>query len=140
MHEAKGTGTEGYETTDMKMSVIAIFLIGLGVMLTGGFVSMLLFVRALEGASRPAGMTLAPLLEAEGAALPIEPHLQQNPLAEKEAVLEAVQEHLEQYGIVIDEAEMQRAHIPIERAMELVAAGEAPYRQAPTTAREESRQ
>lgn len=125
-HAAEGASEEsiavGYEVGDAKarplvIATVAVFaLIALSFVLIAG----MLFVaggQPFDSANR---------LEATSVQLPPEPRLEQNPNVDGERIEREAAELLEGYGWVAQRD--GRAHIPIERSMELlVERGVAPF-------------
>jgi hypothetical protein len=136
MHNPEQSIKEGYEVTDMNVRVITYFLIGLFAMMFGAAAAIVMVMRGFEQ-SRPA-LNQEPLsaLATEGMQIPDEPRLQQDPVADRVAIETANYGQVSSYGRISSEAGMERVHIPIEKAMARVAAGDAPYRQTPKTVQE----
>ncbi len=134
MHSPEDSIKEGYEVTDMNTRVIVYFLCGLFALLFGAVAAILPVMRGFEQ-SVPAMNTepLSALATAE-MQVPSEPHLQGDPVADRIAIKGADSKQVNGYGSVSDVPGMERVHIPVELAMERMAAGKATYRQAPTTA------
>lgn len=122
----------GYETSDMKVNIIVGSLTALLVVLIAGVAICIVIMRGFDHANTPAVPPSA--LAGEVSQVPGEPRLQQDPVLEKEQILGEARARLNGYGILSDEPGVERAHIPIERAMALVASGAVPYRQEPTDA------
>ncbi len=135
MHNPQDSIKEGYEVTDMNTRVITFFLIGLFVLLFGAVGAIIIVMRGFEE-SRPSlnREQASPLAEA-GMQVPDKPHLQGDPVADREAIVKANVDQVNSYGRLSEDPEMPRVHIPIEVAMERVAAGVA-YRQAPSVAQD----
>ena len=66
--------------------------------------------------------------------VPPAPHLQQYPREDADRYLKASAEHLTSYGVISEAQGMKTAHIPVDKAIDAVAAGKVAYRQKPTTA------
>lgn len=135
MHNAQDSIKEGYEVTDMNIRVITFFLIGLFVLMFGAVGAIIIVMRGFEE-SRPSlnQDPRSPLAEA-GLQVPDKPHLQDAPVEDRKAIVKANVDQVNSYGRISEDPEMPRVHIPIEKAMERVAAGVA-YRQAPSVAQE----
>ena len=134
MHNPKDSINEGYEVTDMNVRIISLFIVGLFVLLFGAVGAIIMVMRGFEE-SRPALNTdpASPLATAD-AQIPDAPHLQQYPVEDRKIINAENDAQVNGYGIVSQEQGMERAHIPVSRAMELVADGKAPYRQTPVSA------
>ena len=134
MHKAKDSVQEGYEVTDMNTKVIVWFLVGLFAMLFGSVAVILMVLRGFE-ASRPAlnTDTLSSLAKPD-MQLPPKPYVQDDPVADRIAIKKANADHANGFGMVNEEAEIKVVHIPVDRAMEILASGNVPYRQTPKTA------
>lgn len=135
MHNALDSTKEGYEVTDMNVRVIVSFLIGLFVLMFGAVGAIIIVLRGFEE-SRPSlnKDSRSPLAE-QGLQIPAEPHLQDNPVADRVSIKEINLNQVNSYGSLSEDPAMPRVHIPIDVAMERVAAGVA-YRQAPSVAQE----
>jgi len=132
MHDPQASKKAGYEVSDMKTLIIVFFVAALFVLMVGGVVAALFVLRGFDRSQTPEVPPSA--LASEVRQVPEEPHLQQDPVAEKDAILAEAEARLNSYGLVSDNPQMKRAHIPIDRAMELVATGQVPYRQEPQSA------
>ncbi len=133
MHESRDSRKAGYEVSDMRPAIIVLFVSAIFMLMVGGVIGALFVLRGFDRSRTPEMPPSA--LASEVGQVPEEPHLQQDPVAEKEKILAEAAARLNSYGLVSDNPEMKRAHIPIERAMELVASGQVPYRQTPTPAK-----
>ncbi len=134
MPDTKRSLEAGYEVSDMNVRVIVVSLIGLAVMMIAGFVTIVLLMRGFDESDQTNIAGQSPPLSLAGAQTPDGPLLQQDPVADKEVVLEAARARLDNYGPATESHGM---HIPIKRAMQLVAEGKVPYRQKPQSARVE---
>ena len=134
MLKAKDSIQEGYEVTDMNTTVIIWFLVGLFAMLFGSVAVILMVLRGFES-SRPAlnSDTLSALATPEMQRPPM-PHLQDDPVADRKAIKKALAVEANGFGMVSEEGGVAIVHIPVDRAMEIVASGDVPYRQTPKTA------
>ncbi|MCC6142423.1 MAG: hypothetical protein IT368_01325 [Candidatus Hydrogenedentes bacterium] len=121
----------GYEVTDLNARVVSMFMVFLAVMTIGGLVIILIVMRGMEGARvRP---DMSPLAQ-EGVMAPPAPNLQSDPRFDKDQAIKAATAQLGSYGWISEDPAMRRAHIPIEKAMEIVAAQQVPYKQKPVIA------
>lgn len=126
---------EGYEITDMNTRIIGVSLVGLFILMFGACAVIVMVIRGFNESRPSLNTDSASHLATPGVQVPQEPHLQGMDVVEQRKVIEA--ENLVKvatYGVVSAEPGMERVHIPVERAMALVADGKAPYRQAPTVA------
>jgi len=125
---------DGYEVSDINATIVVMFLFVLALMTAAGFIAIIIVLRGMDAAvpekvEHPMTQQMQARVEASG------PKLQMNPPADRRE-LEAKQEaRLHSYGILSDAETKRVAHIPIEKAMELVATGAVPYRQEPTQAK-----
>ena len=78
---------------------------------------------------QPLDTTPASSLATAGVQVPTEPHLQGDPVADRIKIDEQNQHQVASFGIVSEEPGMERVHIPVDRAMSLLAEGKVPYRQ-----------
>ena len=135
MHNPQDSIKEGYEVTDMNVKIISFFLIGLFVMMFGAVGAIIMVMRGFQDSVPALNTEPASPLATVGVQVPDKPHLQQNPVADLAAIKTANRTQLNSYGIVSTEKDMERVHIPIEKAMERVASGDVPYRQKPADAK-----
>ena len=133
-HDTEKSVKEGYEVTDMNARLIAYFIVALFAMLFGAVMTIIIVIRGFDR-SRPAlNDTPASALATPDVQVPPAPHLQGDPVSDLHKVLAENTARLNAYGVLSEEPGMERVHIPVERAMALVASGAAPYRQEPTIA------
>jgi len=119
----------------MNLKIVLIFGVITACFLIGGFTVGALVLRGFQGRSPVNTVERSPL-SAPMAQTLNEPRLQQNPSADRARLVNDQKNYLESYGVKNADPALFRAHIPIERAMEMIAAGEAPYRQTPQAAAE----
>lgn len=125
---------EGYEVVEMNTTVVAAFLIGLLIVLFGSCAVILMVIRGFNE-SRPSLNTLpASPLATAGIQVPDEPRLQMDPVADRKRMHAENVAVVDTYAQLSDQPGMERYRIPVERAMETMAAGKAPYRQEPAPA------
>lgn len=135
-HNNEASIKEGYEVTDMHARIIVTSFIGLMILMFGACIVIVMVIRGFNQ-SRPAlDTTPASNLATPGVQVPAEPHLQGDPVADRIKIDEANQHQVASYGVLSTEPGMERVHIPVDRAMALVAEGKVPYRQAPQVAAE----
>ena len=133
MHNAPDSLKEGYEVSDMNVGVIVIFLVGLFILLFGAVAAILMVQRGFEESRVSLNTETASALATPDLQVPTKPHLQQRPVADRLAIQQANAAQVNGYGIVSEDHGMERVHIPVARAMQLVAEGKA-YRQTPMAA------
>lgn len=126
----------GYETSDVNTRVVFMFLSAVALLIFLGIMISLIVLRSLEHRPATNQTEASPLVGDPADAVRPGPNVQADPLSDRTRILDKAEARLHSYGLVSDEPGMERAHIPIERAMELVASGEAPYRQPVTEALE----
>lgn len=139
-YNAEESIKQGYEVTDLNATIIAFFLGALAFLCAGAIAVILIFQRGFDNSRPPLNQTArSPVADhmtqrpPEGTAL-----LQLDPVADKNKAFEEARAKLNGQGYVTQEEGAVRVHIPIETAMEMVAKGDVPYRQAPTAATEET--
>lgn len=125
---------EGYEVTDMHPRIIVTSFIGLMILMFGACVVIVMIIRGFNQSRESLNTTPASSLATPGVQVPPEPHLQGDPVADRIKIDEENQRQVASYGVVSQEPGMERVHIPVDRAMALVAEGKAPYRQTPQVA------
>ncbi len=128
---------EGYELSDINIRVVFIFLTSVALLTFLGIMAALIVLRGLEARPSINPIEVSPLAASQVAAGFDAPKIQGNPRLERDLAIATAEARLHSYGMVSLEPEMERAHIPIDRAMELVASGKVPYRQPVTVALEE---
>lgn len=134
MHDAKDSIKEGYEVTDMNVRIITFFLIGLFVLMFGAAGTILIVMRGFDESRAALNTEVASPLANASQQIPAEPHLQMFPVNDRIAINKANDTQVNSYGQVSSDQGMERVHIPVDRAMALVAEGKAPYRQQPVAA------
>lgn len=128
---------EGYEITDMNTRIIGVSLVGLFILMFGACAVIVMVLRGFNESRAALNTDSASSLATPGVQVPQEPHLQGMDVVDQRKAIE--KENLVKvttYGVVSAEPGMERVHIPVDRAMALLAEGKAPYRQAPTVAAE----
>jgi hypothetical protein len=130
MPEEFNGSKEGYEKTDAKLSVYAGFVAVLALLTIGAMVITVSIMRGMEKRAKLSG--------GQGQATPAdltrhtierEPRLEAAPEAEREALTRPDFEHIEAYGVVSENP--YRLHVPIDKAIELIASGQASYKIQP---------
>ena len=129
MHNDHNSEEVGYEVTDLHPGIVVFFLGVLGFMVFGSVIAGIMILRGFDESRMPIGAASVSPLSYPDAQVPDGPHLQGDPVKDKEEILAAGEAHLASYGWVAEDGEMKRAHIPIDRAIELVGKGEVQYRQ-----------
>lgn len=127
---------EGYEVTDMHARIIVTSFIALMILMFGACVVIVMVIRGFNQSRQPLDTTPASNLATAGVQVPAEPHLQGDPVADRIKIDEQNQHQVASYGVLSAEPGMERVHIPVDRAMALVAEGKVPYRQTPQVAAE----
>ncbi|MEI7771386.1 MAG: hypothetical protein WCI67_15455 [Chloroflexales bacterium] len=107
----------GHELRDANAGPLLFAAVGLGVLLLVSFVVMGLMLRSTGNSLSDTSSDL-PTTPAMQIQLPPSPRLEQNPLLDGNQIVADATKKLEGYGWVDQQAGV--AHIPIERAMELV--------------------
>lgn len=125
---------EGYEVSDMHARIIVTSLIGLLVLMFGACIVIVMIIRGFNQSRQPLDTTPASDLATAGVQVPVEPHLQGDPVADRIKIDEQNQHQVASFGVLSEEPGMERVHIPVDRAMALVAEGKVPYRQTPQVA------
>lgn len=125
---------EGYEVSDMHARIIVTSFIALMVLMFGACIVIVMIIRGFNQSRQPLDTTPASSLATAGVQVPNEPHLQGDPVADRIKIDEQNQHQVASFGIVSEEPGMERVHIPVDRAMSLLAEGKVPYRQAPQVA------
>jgi hypothetical protein len=127
---------EGYEVTDMHARIIVTSFVALMILMFGACVVIVMVIRGFNQSRQPLDTTPASSLATAGVQVPAEPHLQGDPVADRIKIDEQNQHQVASYGVLSAEPGMERVHIPVDRAMALVAEGKVPYRQIPQVAAE----
>jgi hypothetical protein len=127
---------EGYEVSDIHTGVISGCLVALAIIMISALFAIIIIIRGFDGGRAPLNNTEASPLQAHDVFAPGAPQLQQDPVADKRAFVGAMKAKVESYGWVSQEPGQERAHIPVSRAIELLATGKVPYRQQPQVALE----
>lgn len=133
-HDLEASVKEGYEITDINTRLAAYFIGALFVMMFGSVITIVVVIRGFDQ-SRPS-LNPAPgsELATQGLQVPDEPRLQKDPVADRKKIVAEISHEVHAYGNISEEPGMERVHIPVERAMELLSEGKAPYRQEPKPA------
>lgn len=124
---------DGYEVTDAKVSMIIVLMAVIGIMGAAAFPIILGLLADWEKHKPDVATIVSPVAEPLDQ-VPPAPHLQQYPLRDANAYLSATSTQLNTYGIVDQTHDVKTAHIPIEKAIEMVSQGKVPYRQQPVSA------
>ncbi len=125
----------GYEVRDLRPTLIYAFGAVIALLMFFSIIIVILFQRSLERKVTPPATATAPtLVVPKTPRFAQAPQLQQNPVQDKKKIIDAAQKHLERYGLSSTEAGVERAHIPIHKAIKAIADKKAPYRQAPKPA------
>lgn len=127
-HDPELSIREGYEVSDINIKIVLISGIVLSALALSSFIIIVLVVKAFERRTPMNSQERSPFAEGMAQA-PAGALLQQDPVGDKEAILKEAQSRLHSYGLVNEDPQMTRAFVPVERAMELVAAKQVPYRQ-----------
>jgi hypothetical protein len=130
MPEESNRHQEGYETKDLNTGAIAGFAAILFILATGALIVTTLLIRGFENksAERGAGEPAAALSVPEGAG----PGLEQNPKTSRQELMKPAFDRLDAFGVASEPP--LRLHVPVETAIELIASGQAPYKQRPAPA------
>ncbi|NTV62109.1 MAG: hypothetical protein HGA65_01055 [Oscillochloris sp.] len=107
----------GHELTDAKVSPLVLSVSGLLGLLVGSFIFIAILM-SLSGLSVTQTGNTLPDNAVSQLQLPPAPRLEQNPKADSNQLVVEARAQLETYGWVDQEA--GTAHIPIERAMQLL--------------------
>lgn len=125
---------EGYEVSDMKVSAILAAFVAIGLLGAAAFPICLWVINDWDQGRAPYNTTLVSPVAQPMDQVPPAPHLQQYPREDAEAYLKEQHLKLESFGVVSQAEGMKTAHIPVEKAIDAVAEGKAPYRQRPVAA------
>lgn len=132
-HPTHSADVQGYEESDMNFSLIIAAAIGLSILMFGGVIAAMVVLRTIE--TRPAMNTTAPSPLAVDETWLVEgPTLQMDVRKDRDVEFAGEMARLNSYGKVSDVAGMQRAHVPVEVAMDLLLEKKVPYRQEPVVA------
>lgn len=126
---------DGYEVTDVNVGIIVLMLAVVGMMGAAAFPIVLWLVTHWDTTGRQAYNTTpkSPVSQPLDQVPPM-PHLQNFPRADADAYLNGSKAHLGSYGVLSEAEGLKSAHIPIEKAIDILAQGKAAYRQQPTIA------
>ena len=143
MHNEHQTSEQaGYEVSDLNPSVVVYLLSAITLVAAVSFVITIMVVRYFDESRRGAAYNRETPVTAgigEIDQTPQVPYtLQRRPEKEREEIYGPQREFISSYGVVTDAEGVERAHIPVEKAMELLVEGKVEYRQAPTVALLES--
>lgn len=139
MHNEHQTSEQaGYEVSDLNPSVVVYLLSAITLVAALSFVITIMLVRYFDESRRGAAYDRqAPVTAGVGEIdqTPKVPYtLQRRPEREREEIYGPQRERLGSYGVLTDAAGVERAHIPVEKAMELLIEGKVAYRQEATVA------
>jgi hypothetical protein len=117
----------GHERSDVNITALVQFGIGLAALAVVSFVLIWVFYRVMEGVH---GGPIPPTgLNVTANALPPEPRLQQTPITDLKSVLDAQNQLLTTYGWIDRQHGVVR--VPIDRAIDLLAQRGLPSRTTP---------
>ena len=125
---------DGYEVTDLKPGMIIMLLTVVGLMGAVAFPIVLWIVTHWDQTRSPYDVNPRSPVAQPLDQVPALPHLQQFPRRDALQHIAEAGAYLNSYGTVSESVGMKTAHIPIEKAIELVAEGKVAYRQQPVTA------
>lgn len=131
-HDDGHSESTAYETRDVKVRPLAVFIAGLAVLLIASYLIVLGIFR-LFNAQKTAEDATADPVAVERAALPpeqrlpAEPRIQAAPSGDLQALRRAEDRILNHYGWIDRDAGL--VHMPIDQAMKLVVAEGLPVRQ-----------
>lgn len=124
----------GYEVSDISPRLVWIILAGVFISIVVGIATIVAVMRAFEARDYATAVQSSPLDRPDSQEVPAGlPRLQgmEDIGANRIHIESAAQAHLEEYGWVSETEGMRRVHVPIDTAIDLVAEGTVPYRQAP---------
>jgi hypothetical protein len=125
---------EGYEVSDMRIGAILAAFAAIAIMGAAAFPICLWVINDWDQGRAPYNTTLVSPVAQPMDQVPPAPHLQQYPREDAEAYLKAQHVKLESFGVVSQAEGLKTAHIPVDKAIDAVAEGKAPYRQRPVAA------
>jgi len=139
MHSEHRTSEEaGYEVSDMNPSLIIYLLTAITLVAAASFIITIMVVRYFDDSRTGAAYGRTAPVTAGVGEISQEPAvsylLQRNPIRERDEIYGPQKELIGSFGVATDSPGVERGHIPVEVAMELLAEGKAPYRQEPTAA------
>ena len=133
-HDTESSVKAGYEVTDMNARLIAYFLAGLMFLMFGACIAIIMVIRGFDESRASLNATPGSPLAVPAMQIPDEPRLQLDPVADRKKLEAENQQQIDSYGVVSEEPGMERVHIPVNRAIELLAEGKGVYRQEPKPA------
>ena len=127
---------EGWETTDMKVKLVAVAFTGIAIMMFGACLIIILVMRGFDSSRTDLGtLEPSPVYEVSPTVQGYDgPLLQQDPRASRDAYLAESKVKLKTYELTNDQPGAERARIPVEEAMKMIVSGEAPYKREAQTA------
>lgn len=139
MHSEHQTSEQaGYEVSDLNPSVVIYLLSAIMLVAAISFVITIMVVRYFDESRRGAAYDREVPVTAGVGEVDQEPSvaytLQRRPDREREEIYGPQREKLRSFGILTEAEGVERAHIPVETAMELLVEGKVAYRQEPTVA------
>lgn len=130
-HDPQLSISTGYEVSDINTRAIITFAIIVAIVGVLVLPITAMIIRTLQDTRPPESPRPLSPLAGHIQHIPLDTLLQTEPQEDARREVGAARAHLEIYGIVVDEPGEARAHIPIGRALELMAEGRLPYRQTP---------
>jgi len=139
MHSEHQTSEQaGYEVSDLNPSVVIYLLSAITLVAALSFVITIMVVRYFDESRRGAAYNReVPVTSGVGEidqTPTVSYTLQRRPEQERETIYGPQREQIGSYGVLTDAQGVERARIPVERAMELLVQGAVEYRQEPTVA------
>ncbi|MBX0327406.1 hypothetical protein K2Z83_06915 [Oscillochloris sp. ZM17-4] len=120
-HDEPGADPEsiavGHELKDANPGPLILSAVGIGVLIVVSFIVMGIMLASTGNPLTATGNDV-PTSPAMMVQLPPAPRLEQNPVVDGSLIVEQATKRIESYGW--DDQQAGKAHIPIERAMELV--------------------
>lgn len=134
MPEESNRHQEGYEKTDLNPGAIAGFAGILFLLAVGALIITVAILRGFESKSAGGGpeRTGEPGFALSASDGGPGPQLEQDPRFGRVQMMQPAFERLDAYGLVSETP--VRLHVPVDKAMELIAAGQAPYKMLPPAA------
>jgi len=130
-HDPQLSISSGYEVSDVNTRVILTFGILVAIVAIVALPVTVMIIRTLQDTRPPVSPRPVSPLTGQVHHAPTGPLLQTEPGEERRGAMGAAAARLNSYGIVVDDPQDRRAHVPIERALELLAEGRLAYRQTP---------
>lgn len=132
IHDDGHSESSAYETRDVKVRPLAVFIAGLTVLLIVSYLIVLGVFRLFNAQKTAADATADPVAVERAALppeqrLPAEPRIQSDPPGDLQVLRRAEERILNHYGWIDRDAGL--VHIPIDQAMKLVVQEGLPVRQ-----------